>query len=75
MDFQFCFIKKEFPKYNIEFSFTKNLKKESFQEEIKKNTKGIFIAPGSIFGSNGEGYVRISLCNSETNIKKAISRL
>ena len=37
------FIKKEFPKYNIEFSFTKNLKKESFQEEIKKNTKGIFI--------------------------------
>ena len=39
------------------------------------NEKGIFIAPGSIFGSNGEGYVRISLCNSETNIKKAISRL
>ena len=37
------FIKKEFPKYNIEFSFTKNLKKESFQEEIKKNTKGIYI--------------------------------
>ena len=39
------------------------------------NEKGIFIAPGSIFGSNGEGYVRISLCNSETNIKKAILRL
>ena len=39
------------------------------------NEKGIFIAPGSIFGSNGEGYVRISLCNSEANIKKAISRL
>ena len=38
-------------------------------------TKGIFITPGSIFGSNGEGYVRFSLCNSETNIKKAISRL
>ena len=39
------------------------------------NEKGIFIAPGSIFGSNGEGYVRISLCNSETNIKIAILRL
>ena len=37
------FIKKEFPKYNIEFSFTKNLKIESFQDEIKKNTKGVFI--------------------------------
>ena len=39
------------------------------------NEKGIFIAPGSIFGSNGEGYVRISLCNSETNIKKAIFKI
>ena len=37
------FIKKEFPKYNIEFSFTKNLKIESFQKEIRNNTKGIFI--------------------------------
>jgi len=37
--------------------------------------KNIFIAPGSIFGSNGEGYVRFSLCNSEANIIKAISRL
>ena len=37
--------------------------------------KGIFIAPGSIFGSNGEGYVRFSLCNSESNIKKAIERV
>ena len=37
------FIKKEFPKYNIEFSFTKDLKIESFQDEIKKNTKGVFI--------------------------------
>ena len=35
----------------------------------------IFIAPGSIFGSNGEGYVRFSLCNSKENIIKAISRL
>lgn len=37
------FIKKEFPKYNIEFSFTKDLKIQSFHEEIKKNTKGVFI--------------------------------
>ena len=37
------FIKNEFPKYNIEYSFTKDVKNESFQKEIKKNTKGIFI--------------------------------
>ena len=36
---------------------------------------GIFVAPGIIFGTNGEGYIRISLCNSRANIKKAISRL
>jgi aspartate/methionine/tyrosine aminotransferase len=39
------------------------------------NNHQIFIAPGSIFGSNGEGYVRFSLCNSKENIIKAISRL
>jgi len=37
------FIKKEFSKYNIEFSFTKDLTIKSFQEEIKNNTKGVFI--------------------------------
>ena len=37
--------------------------------------KKIFIAPGSIFGSNGEGYVRFSLCNTRDNIIKAINRL
>ena len=36
--------------------------------------KNIFIAPGTIFGSNGEGYIRFSLCVSEDKIKEAISR-
>ena len=35
----------------------------------------IFIAPGSIFGSNGEGYIRLSLCSNEQEIIKAIERL
>lgn len=38
------------------------------------NDKNIFIAPGTIFGSNGEGYIRFSLCVSEAKIKEAISR-
>ena len=35
----------------------------------------LFIAPGHIFGSNGEGYVRFSLCVSTEQIEEAISRL
>ena len=36
--------------------------------------KNIFIAPGTIFGSNGEGYIRFSLCIDEEEIKEAIKR-
>ncbi len=36
--------------------------------------KDIFIAPGTIFGSNGEGYIRFSLCVKEEKIKEAIER-
>jgi aspartate/methionine/tyrosine aminotransferase len=35
----------------------------------------VFIAPGSIFGSNGEGYIRASLCVSETMLKEVLNRL
>jgi len=36
--------------------------------------KNIFITPGIIFGSNGEGYIRFSLCIDEEKIKEAIKR-
>ena len=36
--------------------------------------KHIFIAPGTIFGSNGRGYVRFSLCADENAINEAIIR-
>ena len=36
--------------------------------------KNIFITPGTIFGSNGEGYIRFSLCVTEEKIKEAITR-
>ncbi|WP_029035135.1 pyridoxal phosphate-dependent aminotransferase [Salinimicrobium terrae] len=35
----------------------------------------IFAAPGFIFGSQGEGYIRFSLCSTEENILKACNRL
>ena len=36
--------------------------------------KHVFIAPGTIFGSNGNGYVRFSLCATEDSINEAITR-
>ena len=37
--------------------------------------KEIFITPGSIFGTNGEGYVRLSLCLSQDKLKEALNKL
>jgi LL-diaminopimelate aminotransferase len=36
--------------------------------------KSIFITPGTIFGSNGEGYIRFALCVKEEKIEEAIGR-
>ncbi|MET7030002.1 pyridoxal phosphate-dependent aminotransferase [Sediminicola luteus] len=46
---------------------------EAFINEVLYD-KNIFITPGTIFGSNGEGYIRFSLCVTEDKIKEAISR-
>ncbi len=46
---------------------------EQFVDEVLY-TKNIFIAPGTIFGSRGEGYIRFSLCVTEEKIKEAIKR-
>ena len=37
--------------------------------------KHLFLTPGTIFGNNGEGYIRFSLCVKEENIVEAIKRL
>lgn len=36
--------------------------------------KFVFITPGTIFGTMGEGYIRFSLCVKEEEIKEAIER-
>jgi len=46
---------------------------EAFIDRILKE-KNIFITPGTVFGSQGEGYIRFSLCVSEEKIKEAIKR-
>ena len=37
------FIKKEFPKYGIDFSFAQGLEASDFEAEIRPETKGIYI--------------------------------
>lgn len=46
---------------------------EKFIDDILYD-KDIFITPGTIFGSNGEGYIRFSLCVTEEKIQEAINR-
>ena len=38
-------------------------------------SKNVFVAPGFIFGSNGEGFIRLSLCIKEDKIKEVLARL
>ena len=35
----------------------------------------VFITPGFIFGSNGERYIRISLCAKDEKIAEALKRI
>ena len=51
-----------------------HLKSEEFTDLVLKE-HSIFITPGTVFGSNGEGYVRFSLCSPEEQIKEAIARV
>ncbi|MBJ6366584.1 pyridoxal phosphate-dependent aminotransferase [Snuella sedimenti] len=50
------------------------LKAETFIDKVLKE-QHIFITPGTIFGSQGEGYIRFSLCASEENLEEAITRV
>jgi LL-diaminopimelate aminotransferase len=51
-----------------------NIQAEAFIDLILNNHY-IFITPGTIFGSKGEGYIRFSLCASEKQLIEAISRI
>ena len=51
-----------------------DLKSETFIDTLLQKHH-IFIAPGTIFGSNGEGYIRFSLCAPKESIQSAINRV
>jgi LL-diaminopimelate aminotransferase len=49
-------------------------KSEEVTDAILYN-KDIFITPGTVFGSQGEGFIRFSLCVTSDVIREAISRI
>lgn len=46
----------------------------SFTDRVLHEAR-VFIVPGFIFGSNGEGYIRISLCSTEERMETALERI
>lgn len=50
------------------------LKSEEFIDLVLKDNH-IFITPGTIFGSQGEGYIRFSLCASTEILEEALARV
>lgn len=50
------------------------VRSEEFIDLILKENH-IFITPGTIFGSKGEGYIRFSLCASNDVLEEAITRV
>jgi aspartate/methionine/tyrosine aminotransferase len=47
---------------------------EAFTDKLL-HENNVFITPGTVFGSNGEGYIRASLCLSEEELIKVLNRL
>ncbi|MDE6272149.1 MAG: aminotransferase class I/II-fold pyridoxal phosphate-dependent enzyme [Muribaculaceae bacterium] len=47
---------------------------EKFTDRILYQNR-VFITPGFIFGSNGNRYIRISLCATEDRLREALSRI
>lgn len=50
------------------------LSSEKFCERLLKEKK-VATVPGNAFGESGEGFIRVSYCNSLSNLKIAISRI
>ncbi|MFY0654417.1 MAG: aminotransferase class I/II-fold pyridoxal phosphate-dependent enzyme [Cyclobacteriaceae bacterium] len=49
-------------------------KSEEFIDEILQKAN-VFVTPGTIFGTNGEGFVRVSLCSTEEKFRESIERI
>lgn len=50
------------------------LSAESFADKILEQAR-VFVVPGSIFGSNGDRYIRLSLCSKPEILQRALERI
>jgi aspartate/methionine/tyrosine aminotransferase len=50
------------------------VKAEDVTDDLLYN-KNVFITPGTVFGSNGQGYLRASLCVSEDKLEEVLQRI
>lgn len=69
-----CTYDKKSTGFFIWAKLPKGITSKEMADELLYN-KNIFVAPGFIFGSNGEGYIRLSLCIKEDKIKEVLARL
>jgi hypothetical protein len=59
----------------LDYLFGLNYQKEVYLQKsllIRFYKEVYFIAPGTIFGSNGEGYIRFALCVKEEKYRKQL---
>jgi aspartate/methionine/tyrosine aminotransferase len=46
----------------------------ALSDELLREAR-VFITPGGIFGSNGNNFIRVSLCQSEAVLRQAVERI
>lgn len=69
-----CEYKKDTAGMFVWAKLPKKQDSEKFTDALLKD-KSIFVAPGTVFGSKGKGYIRISLCAKIEDFEEAIKRL
>ncbi len=69
-----CTYDKEATGLFVWAKLSEGLTSEAFIDTVLHNNH-VFITPGTIFGSKGEGYIRFSLCASTEVLEEAITRV
>ena len=54
---------------------SKDIKNGEYLSDLILKNANVFITPGFIFGSNGNKYIRISLCSEESVLTEAKNRI
>ena len=69
-----CVYRKDYGGMFVWGKLPKGMSSETITDKLL-NEYDTFVTPGSIFGSNGSGYIRLSLCVDTLQIQKVIQRI